>query len=166
MSSVERDRTEVAEAVRSAQGGKYLTFFLGEEEYGVEILTVREIISVLEITALPTMPDYVKGVINLRGSVIPVIDLREKFGMPHKEYDDETCTIVVNLNDYYIGIIVDRVSEVMDINGEEIDPPPKFGTSVHTEFMTGIGKTKERVVVLLDIEKVLTEEKAAFEAVA
>lgn len=140
--------------------GKYLSFVLGKEEYGIEILTVREIISVIEITTIPEVPHFVKGVINLRGSVIPVVDLRLKFGMPEKEYDKETCTIVVNLHDNFMGIIVDTVSEVLDIVEDQIDPPPSFGAAINTDFIHGMGKVKEKVVILLDISNVLSAEAA------
>lgn len=138
--------------------GKYLSFILGEEEYGIEILTVNEIISIIEITSIPNLPDYVKGVINLRGSVIPIVDLRMKFNMPEKEYGKETCIIVVNLRDRLMGIAVDTVSEVLDISEEEIDRSPNFGSAVKTDFILGMGKVKEKVVILLDINNVLKTE--------
>ncbi len=138
---------------------KYLTFALGDEDYGLEILTVREIMGLLEITSVPRMPEFVKGVINLRGKVIPVIDLRLKFGLDEIEATKETCIIVVDLTDMLMGIIVDRVSEVMDINDDMIEETPQFGVSVNTEFIKGIGKTKEKVIMILDIRKVLTGEE-------
>lgn len=144
-----------------SKAGKYLSFILGDEEYGIEILAVREIITVIEITTVPQVPHYVKGVINLRGSVIPVIDLRLKFDMPEKEYDKETCTIVVKLGNHFMGIIVDTVSEVLDIHDEQMDNPPSFGSSVDTDFILGMGKIKEKVVILLDIEKVLQNDRLA-----
>lgn len=143
-----------------SRAGKYLSFVLGEEEYGIEILTVREIISVIEITTIPGMPHFIKGVINLRGNVIPVIDLRLKFGMPEKEYDKETCTIVVNMHDHFMGIIVDTVSEVLNIVEDQIDPPPSLGATINTDFIYGMGKVKEKVVILLDISNVLSAEAA------
>lgn len=160
---------DTAEVVKSlantadmkSKEGKYLSFILGDEEYGIEILTVREIISVIEITSIPNVPAFVKGVINLRGAVIPVIDLRLKFGMPEKEYGKETCTIVVNLGSQFIGIIVDTVSEVLDIHENEIDAPPSFGGSAQTDFILGMGKVKEKVVILLDIGKILLSEQIA-----
>lgn len=138
--------------------GKYLSFILGDEEYAIEILTVREIISVIDITAIPNVPDYIKGVINLRGKVIAVIDLRLKFGMPEKEYDKSTCTIVVSYGDRFMGIIVDTVSEVLEVHDQDIDPPPSFGSLVSTDFILGMGKVKDMVVILLDICKVLESE--------
>ncbi len=141
-----------------AKQGKYLTFALGTEEYGLEILSVREIIGLMEITAIPEVSDYVKGVINLRGKVIPVIDLRLKFGMPKMEYTKETCIIVLNMNSNFIGIIVDKVCEVLDIAQNDIEPPPEFGSSVSTDFIIGMGKVGNKVKILLDMQKVLGAE--------
>ncbi len=142
-----------------AKEGKYLTFVLGHEEYGLEILKVREIISVMEITEVPQVPPFIKGVINLRGKVIPVIDLRLKFGMPAIEYTRETCIIVVNVHDLLLGIVVDTVAEVLDIIEKDIDPPPTFGSSIKTDFILGMGKVKGKVKILLDIDKVLSAEE-------
>jgi purine-binding chemotaxis protein CheW len=141
-----------------AKEGKYLTFALGHEEYGLEILQVREIIGLMDITAVPKVPEHVKGVINLRGKIIPVIDLRLKFGMPKVDYSNETCIIVLNVADMLMGVIVDKVSEVLDISQDRIEPTPKFGTSLHTDFITGIGKVGDKVKILLNIERVLTED--------
>jgi purine-binding chemotaxis protein CheW len=141
-------------------GGKFLTFKLANEEYGIEILRVREINGLLDITAVPQMPAYVKGVINLRGKVIPVVDLRLKFGFPEIAHSEQTCIIVVNVGKE-IGIIVDTVSEVLDIAGEEIEPPPSMGGAVDTSFILGMGKVGETVKILLDIDKVLTYAELA-----
>ncbi len=141
-------------------GGKYLTFALGGEEYGVAILKVREIMGLLEITQVPQMPHEVKGVINLRGKVIPVVDLRLKFAMPEAEYTDETCIIVVDVGTL-VGIIVDTVREVADIPSGEIEPPPALGTSVDTTFLMGMGKVEGTVKILLDIDRVLSSEEIA-----
>jgi len=141
--------------------GKYLTFVLAEEEYGLEILKVREIIGMMDITTVPRTPGYVKGVINLRGKVIPVVDLRLKFGMAEAEHTDETCIIVVHVEGIEMGIIVDRVSEVLDIRGEDIDDAPSFGSGVTTDFILGMGKADGRVTILLDISKVLKREEVA-----
>jgi purine-binding chemotaxis protein CheW len=135
--------------------GKYLTFVLADEEYGLEILKVREIMGVMDITAVPRTPDFVKGVINLRGKVIPVIDLRLKFDMPEAERTEETCIIVVNVGDVEMGIIVDKVSEVQDIAESDIEDSPAFGASVDTDFILGMGKADDKVTILLDIAKVL-----------
>ena len=139
----------------SERAGKYLTFVLAEEEYGLEILKVREIIGAMDITSVPSTPDYVKGVINLRGKVIPVIDLRLKFSMPEAERTDQTCIIVVDVDNVEMGIIVDEVSEVLDIDGDQIEDSPEFGGSVDTEFILGMGKAGDSVKILLDIDKVL-----------
>ncbi len=135
-------------------GGKYLTFMLSGEEYGLEILKVREIIGVMEITKVPQTPEYVQGVINLRGKVIPVIDLRAKFQLPRTEYDAETCIIVVDIG-MMMGIIVDTVQEVYDISDASIEPPPALGGSVDTTFILGMGNVEDAVKLLLDIDKVL-----------
>jgi len=154
VSTATASETSVQSDVRS---GKYLTFCLDNEEYGLEILKVREIIGLLPITTVPRTPDYIKGVINLRGKVIPVIDLRLKFSMLEAERTEETCIIVVNLGQVEVGIIVDRVSEVRDIDGKDIDDPPSFGTNVDSSFILGMGKSEDRVSILLDITKVLGE---------
>ena len=125
-------------------GGKYLTFKLSDEEYGVEILKVREINGIMKITAVPRVPEFVKGVINLRGNVIPVIDLRLKFGLEEIEHTEQTCIIVVNIG-REIGIIV----------GEDIDPPPQMGGMTDTSFILGMGKVADAVKILLNIERVL-----------
>jgi len=141
-------------------GAKYLTFTLADEEYGVAILKVREIMGLIEITHVPQMPGYVKGVINLRGKVIPVIDLRLRFSLDEAAYTDETCIIVVDVG-ALVGIIVDTVQEVADIPGRDIAPPPSFGASVDTAFLTGMGKVDEKVKILLDIDRILSGEEAA-----
>ena len=140
-------------------GGKYLTFALGKEEYGLEILKVREIIGWIDITALPRTPAYVKGVVNLRGQVIVVVDLRAKFEMDATPKTDQTCIIVVEITHagrkLSTGIIVDRVSEVLEILDDTIEDPPSFGTAVATDFILGMGKVGEAVKILLGIDKVL-----------
>ena len=139
--------------------GKYLTFALAHEEYGLEILKVREIIGYMDITAVPQTPHHVKGVINLRGQVIPIIDLRTKFGMETAEITEETCIIVVEITqdsrNFQTGIVVDHVQEVLDILGTDIEDPPQFGSSVDTDFILGMGKIGDTVKILLDIDKVL-----------
>lgn len=141
-----------------SEASKFLTFKLADETYGVEILKVREIIGLLDITAVPQMPPYVKGVINLRGKVIPVLDLRLKFGFEEAEHTDQTCIIVVDVGKE-VGIIVDTVSEVLGIAEEDIEPPPAMGGAVDTSFILGIGKVGDAVKILLDIDKVLTSEE-------
>ena len=146
-------------------GGKYLTFALGREEYGLAILKVREIIGFMEITAVPRTPSYVRGVINLRGQVIAVVDLRAKFGMSRAERTEQTCIIVVEISregrKLSTGIIVDKVSEVLSIKDESIEEAPAFGGSVDTGFILGMGKIGSSVKILLDIDKVLTAEEIA-----
>jgi purine-binding chemotaxis protein CheW len=144
----------------AAQGGKYLTFNLAAEEYGLEILKVREIIGIMDITSIPQMPSYIKGVINLRGKVIPVMDLRLKFGLDPAEYTEQTCVVVVDVGSL-VGVIVDTVQEVLDIDASQIDPPPPLGASVDTSFILGMGKVKDDVKILLDIDKVLSSEELA-----
>ncbi len=142
--------------------GKYLTFALASEEYGLEILKVREIIGYMEITAVPQTPAHVKGVINLRGQVIPVIDLRTKFGMDTIDVTEETCIIVVEIaqgkRTFNTGIVVDLVQEVLDIDGADIEDAPQFNSSVDTTFILGMGKVGDSVKILLDIDKVLADE--------
>lgn len=144
--------------------GKYLTFELGGEEYGLEILKVKEIIGIMKITSVPRTPTYVKGVINLRGKVIPVIDLRLKFEMEPIEYNERTCIIVVDIadnsrNGLMMGIVVDSVSEVLNIGADEIEDTPTFGTKLDTEYILGMAKIKENVKILLDIGKVLSVQE-------
>ena len=146
-----------------SRGGKYLTFALGDEEYGLAILKVREIIKIMAITAVPRTPHHVKGVINLRGQVISVVDLRAKFGMPAVDRTEQTCIIVVDSavrsaqgdRKVNTGIIVDRVSEVLNVNEEHIEDAPSFDAGVDSEFILGMGKIGESVKILLDIDKVL-----------
>ena len=137
------------------RGGKFLSFFLSGEEYGIEALKVHEIIGLLPITRVPHTQSCIKGVINLRGKVIPVVDLRLKFGMPAMESTSETCIIVVHIRGNEVGVIVDRVSEVIDIRDGEIEPAPSFGNGFNTDFILGIGTTQEKVRILLDIDRVL-----------
>ncbi|KHE93183.1 MAG: chemotaxis protein CheW [Candidatus Scalindua rubra] len=144
---------------RSTLEGKFLTFILGREIYGFEILKVREIIGLMDITTVPQTPEYMKGVINLRGKVIPVIDLRLKFSMQEEEHTQETCVIVVEVENTSIGIIVDSVSEVSDISGGEIEDAPGFGQGIDTSFIMGLGKVKGKIIILLDIETVLSSDE-------
>lgn len=147
-----------AGAGRSA-AGKFLTFFLDREEYGIEILRVREIIGILPITSVPGTPDHFRGIINLRGQIIPVVDLRRKFGMESKAQTPETCIIVVHVQEVDVGIVVDRVSEVLNIAAEDIEPAPSFGKNVNTDFILGIGKSQSRVRILLNIDRLITDDQ-------
>ncbi len=156
---------DAAGALAERIAGKYLTFDLAEEEYGLEILRVREIIGMMEITPVPRTPDFVLGVINLRGKVIPVADLRLKFGLPYKEPDDRTCVIVVEVQSegetVQMGIVVDRVNEVVDVKASEVEPTPSFGVALDTAFILGMAKVGDKVKILLDIDKVLTASEVA-----
>ena len=146
-----------------AVAGKYLTFALGRESYGVEVLKVREIIRMQEITAVPRMPAYVKGVINLRGKVIPVIDLRVKFQLAEAGFSERTCIIVVQTNlpagdKAQMGLIVDAVEEVLPIIAEEIEAPPDFGARLATDYILGMAKLNGAVKALLDIDRVIAAD--------
>jgi purine-binding chemotaxis protein CheW len=162
MTQVSAQLEQVNKAVQDREG-KYLTFALANEEFGLEILKVREIIGIMEITAVPQTPEYVRGVINLRGQVIPVIDLRAKFGMEAIETTDQTCIIVVEISQddrkFNTGIVVDHVQEVLDIVGDQIEDSPQFGSNVATDFILGMGKIGDSVKILLDIDKVLASEE-------
>ncbi|NVM22398.1 MAG: purine-binding chemotaxis protein CheW [Desulfobacterales bacterium] len=153
---------ELAEAADQAVGnreGKYLTFVMAEEEYGIGILKIKEIIGMMPITAVPRTPAFVKGVINLRGKVIPVVDLRLRFGIESIDYAERTCIIVVEIGGQtgtvLIGIVVDAVSEVLSIKGEDIEATPTFGTKLNTDYILGMAKMGGGVKILLDIGEVL-----------
>ena len=148
---------------QSDNEGKYLTFQLAEEGYGIGILKVREIIGMLPVTPVPQTPMFLKGVINLRGQVIPVVDLRLKFGLMEEEYTERTSIIVVEVkgvaNNIPIGIVVDTVSEVINIQAQEIEPAPVFGVDLNTSFILGMAKTEGGVKILLNIDQVLSAEE-------
>lgn len=145
--------------------GKYLTFTLAGEDYGLEILKVREIIGMQDITAIPQTPPYIKGVINLRGRVIPVIDLRLKFGLPPQDYGERTCIIVVEVKTrvgpVQVGVVVDAVSEVLNVSGRDIEPAPALGSQVNVRYILGIAKARGTIKILLDIDRVLNSEELA-----
>jgi purine-binding chemotaxis protein CheW len=136
--------------------GKFLTFVLDDEEYGLEILKVHEIIGLMRITRVPRTPEHVMGVVNLRGKVIPVVDLRLKFCMEPIEATARTCIIVVQCQELQFGLVVDQVSEVVDWSASDIDEPPSLGQGVDTDYILGVGKSEERVTFLLDIDRVLS----------
>lgn len=143
--------------------GKFLTFLLGYEEYGIPIHKVREIIGIMDITKVPRTPGFIKGVINLRGKIIPVMDLRLKFELSEEPYNQRTCIIVVEIDfsdtKRMMGIVVDTVSEVVNIQKNDIELPPEYGGNVDTAFLIGLGKVKGKVILLLDIEQVLNSEE-------
>lgn len=146
---------------RKGRAGKYLTFSMGNEEYGISILKIKEIIGMLPITNVPQTPEFVKGVINLRGKVIPVIDLRLRFGMEAIPYTDRTCIIVTEVegeDTILTGIVVDSVSEVLNIRSSEIEDTPTFGKNMNMEYILGVAKMEDCVKILLDINKVLSGE--------
>jgi len=148
--------------------GKYLTFQLGKEAYGIGIMKVQEIVGVMPVTRMPKLPHFVRGLVNLRGKVIPVFDLRLKFGLERRDDTDRTCIIVVRLSldgnrvdaaAVTLGIIVDEVSEVVNVPAEAIEPPPAFGSSVDVSFLLGVGKLGNKVVMLLDADRILPREE-------
>ena len=159
----ETEAIDQAVKVMAEREGKYLTFSLDQEEYGIGILKIKEIIGMMPITSVPQTPAFVKGVINLRGKVIPVIDLRLRFGMGEIDYTDRTCIIVVEIEGaagmVLIGSVVDAVSEVLSIKGEEIEDTPTFGAKLDTEYILGMAKMEGGVKILLDIDKVLSNEE-------
>ncbi|MGA1997447.1 MAG: chemotaxis protein CheW [Bryobacteraceae bacterium] len=144
------------------RAGKYLTFTLSNEEFGIRVLKVREIMGLQEITAVPQTPAHVKGVINLRGRVVPVIDLRLKFGLPAAEYSQRTCIIVTQIQGesgpLMMGIVVDGVSEVLNLSDQEIEDTPDFGEDIGNRYLLGMAKVKGKVKILLDIDKVLSAQ--------
>lgn len=143
--------------------GKYLTFQLENEEYGIPIKKVKEIIGIMDITHIPKTPEFIIGVINLRGKIIPVMDLRLKFGLASKEYNQRTCIIVIEIVtpeiNKQIGIIVDTVSEVVNVQATDIEAPPQYGSQVEEGFLHGLGKVKGKVILLLDIGKIFEDEE-------
>jgi purine-binding chemotaxis protein CheW len=146
---------ENAQAEEDTLKGRYLTFPVLDEIYGVEIKYVTQIISIQKITEMPEMPVFMKGIINLRGRIVPVIDIRLRFNKPEKEYDDRTCVIIIDLNGQHIGLITDSISEVMTIDDEDIEPLPDFGTG--RGYIKGIGKKSDSVVLLIDCQKLLSD---------
>lgn len=141
------------------QKDRFLTFKIGKEEYAVEISCVIEVIGMQKITHVPDMPEFVKGVINLRGQVIPITDIRMRFGLPAREYDDRTCIVVVTVEDTYVGIVVDTVSDVLDMPEETVAPPPKINQKPGSRYIQGLGKVGEDVKIILDVVKLLYEER-------
>jgi purine-binding chemotaxis protein CheW len=160
----------MAAPVRQVQGpaadartGKYLAFHLGGEEFAIQVLRVREIMGLQDITAVPQTPAYVKGVINLRGKVVPVIDLRAKFGLPEADYTQRTCIVVVEVHAeigrMMMGVVVDGVNEVLNLVAADIENTPEFGNGVAMPYILGLAKTKGKVKILLDIDRVLTSQE-------
>ncbi len=147
------------EADGDAQKDKFLTFQIAEEEFAIPIGHVIEIVGIQKITEVPDMPDFVKGVINLRGKVIPVMDVRLRFHLPSVAYDDRTCVVVVSVGSTTIGLVVDTVSEVVDIPETNISPPPRFSSATSGRYVSGMGKIGEAVKIIIDIAKLLTDSE-------
>ena len=158
MSQIELDELN-EELDEDALKDRFLTFHLGKESYGIEIRHVTEIIVMQEITKVPNLPEFIIGVVNLRGNVISVMDMRMRFHLETKEYDDRTCIVVVNIKDLAIGLLVDAVNEVLNIPEEQVDPPPKTHSGIKSSYVMGMGKVDDQVKILLDIEKILQEEE-------
>lgn len=148
---------EIQQHDADTPAGKYLTFQLDDTDFGIPILRVIELLKIMEITTVPTWPSYAKGTINLRGAVIPVVDLRLKFGLSEVEATERTCIIVVELMSEQIGVIVEAVNEVLDISEDNIAQAPRIGGTVNSDFILGMGKSEDRTTILLDLAKVLSD---------
>lgn len=151
---------ELLEQEEDTQKGKFLTFIIGNESYGIEIRYVTEIIGIQAITQIPELPEYIRGIINLRGKIIPVMDIRLRFKKPFREYNDRTCVVVIDIKGISIGLIVDSVSEVLSITEENIVPPPEVSKSYSNKYIKGIGKAENDVKLLLDCHKLLNDDIA------
>lgn len=152
-----QEKEAVPEPGQRAEGGKFLSFFLGKEEYAIEILKVQEIIGLMAITPVPQMPAYIRGVLNLRGRIIPVMDLRFRFSLPRVEDTNESCVIVIREGAYRMGVVVDKVSEVVDIAGEQIEDVPSFGNDSQTGYLAGIARFNSSVKLIVNIHQVVFE---------
>jgi purine-binding chemotaxis protein CheW len=141
------------------QKDKYLTFRLAGEDYGIDVAFVTEIIGIQKITEVPDMPKCIKGVINLRGRVIPVMDIRLRFKLEEREYDDRTCIVVVDINNTAVGLVVDEVSDVVDIPSDQVEPPPSSGKGKTSRYLKGMGKIDDDVKILLNVDKLLFDEE-------
>lgn len=150
---------EVMETSEDTQKGKFLTFFVGREAYGIEIKFVTEIIGIQDITEVPELPAYARGIINLRGKIIPVIDVRLRFKKEPKEYNDRTCIVVIDIKETSVGLIVDNVAEVINIEDSNIVPPPDIKTGFNNRYVRGIGKVGKEVKLLLNCDKLLNDDE-------
>ncbi|MCT8499570.1 chemotaxis protein CheW [Chromohalobacter canadensis] len=155
------DMTQAAEAAIDMQSQEYLVFSLGSEEYAVDILKVQEIRGYENVTRIANAPDFIKGVTNLRGVIVPIVDLRIKFNLDNIEYEGQTVVIVVNVADRVVGIVVDGVSDVMTLSSDQIKPAPEFGETLSADYLSGLGSLEDRMLVIVDIEKLLTSEEMA-----
>jgi purine-binding chemotaxis protein CheW len=166
MESITDDKKTKEEKLKKSTGAEraedekqHVTFIIGEETYGVEVLKVQEIIGMTQITHVPNTMSFMKGVINLRGSVVPVVDMRLKFSMPEREYDSFTVIIIVEVKERMIGMIVDSVSDVVSIPVRSIQDTPHFSSKIETDFIMGIGQVDERLVIILDVDRILTTDE-------
>lgn len=155
----DRDEDDIFDENEDTVANRYLTFRLNDEDYGVEIQYVTEIVCIPKITQVPDLPNFVKGVVNLRGQVIPVLDLRIKFHMEPREYDAKTCVIVIHLDKMFIGLIVDTVQDVREILPENVSPAPHLSNAPASRYILGMGKVGEAVNILLDVKKLLGENE-------
>ncbi|MBE0461881.1 MAG: chemotaxis protein CheW [Halomonadaceae bacterium] len=153
--------SEAVHAADEAENREFLVFSLGEEEYAIDILKVQEIRGYENVTRIANAPDFIKGVTNLRGVIVPIVDLRIKFHLESVEYGGQTVVIVVNVADRVVGIVVDGVSDVMTLTPEQIKPAPEFGVTLSSDFLSGLGSLDDRMLVLVDIDKLLTSEEMA-----
>ena len=156
MSITATDAGTVNANVAAGQPNEFLTFTLGDEEYGVDILKVQEIRGYDTVTKIPDAPDFIKGVINLRGTIVPVVDMRLKFKLGRVDYNEFTVMIILNIARRVVGMVVDGVSDVMQLSAEQIRPAPEFGGSINTKFITGLGTLDERMLILVDIERLMS----------
>ncbi|MDQ7832457.1 MAG: chemotaxis protein CheW [Desulfovibrionaceae bacterium] len=150
---------EETQKKQDAELMQLVTFSIGEEEFGVDILKVQEIIRMMEITKVPRAPDFVEGVINLRGKVIPIIDLRKRFGLITRDHDKHTRIIVIEINNMIVGFVVDSVSEVLRIPSNTVEPPPPVVSGLESEYISGVGKLEDRLLILLDLDRLLSGEE-------
>lgn len=159
MAETSENRSNTAEQTDSGQ--EYVTFTLNDELYAFDALNVQEIIELAGVTKVPHLPSYLKGVINLRGTIIPVVDLKEKFGMQGGEYKKHTCIIVTEFSRGVMGLIVDTVSDILNMSPKDLSAAPDFGASINTDFIAGMGKAGDTLVLVLDVDKVLSEAEAS-----
>ena len=153
--------SNVTKLAGEPSGQEFLVFTLGDEEYGIDILKVQEIRGYDQVTRIANTPDFIKGVTNLRGVIVPIVDLRVKFSQGDVEYDDNTVVIVLNLGQRVVGIVVDGVSDVLSLTAEQIRPAPEFAVTLSTEYLTGLGALGDRMLILVNIEKLLNSDEMA-----
>jgi purine-binding chemotaxis protein CheW len=156
-----RYNSEDIQAAADGDNQQFLVFSLGEEEYAIDILKVQEILGYENVTRIANAPDFIKGVTNLRGVIVPIVDLRIKFNLDKVEYDGQTVVIVVNVSDRIVGIVVDGVSDVMSLTPDQIKPAPELGVTMSSDFLSGLGSLENRMLVLVDIDKLLTSKEMA-----